>query len=284
MTCVWIVGAGYVGEQLARDLARAGHEAWALRRSTAVDCPGVSHAQVDVLDPSSLSRIPSTPTHVVFSLAAKMPGPGEADAYVDGLRNLLAELTRRQADVARVVLTSSTGVYGQSDGQWVDEASPTDTSSPRSERLVRAETQLAASPFSSVSVRFSGIYGPTRTSMIAKLRMGEARLPRTVRWTNRIHRDDCAGAVAHALWMPAPAPMYVATDEEPVPLGEVITWLAEKLGVPTPPLEDLPDETKPPYRGDGNKRCQGALLRASGYGFRYPTFREGYGALIDAGA
>jgi len=272
-----------VGETLARNLARDGHETWALRRSTAADCPGVSHAQVDVLSPTSLARIPSTPTHVVFSLAAKMPGPGEGDAYVDGLGNVLGELARRGAD-ARVVLTSSTGVYGQSDGEWVDESSPTDHVSPRAARLVRAEALLAASPLSTVSLRFSGIYGPTRTSMVTKLRTGEARLPRTVRWTNRIHRDDCAGAVAHALWLPTPAPTYIASDEAPVPLGDVITWLAAKLGVPVPPLEDAPDDTKPPYRGDGNKRCQGALLRASGYGFRYPTFREGYGALIDAGA
>jgi nucleoside-diphosphate-sugar epimerase len=99
------------------------------------------------------------------------------------------------------------------------------------------------------------------------------------RYTNRIHRDDAAGALAHLLSLPRPAPVYVGVDCEPASEAELHRWLAARVGAPPPGSRDAPEE------GSG-KRCSNRLLLASGYRFRFPTFREGYGALAggDGGA
>jgi hypothetical protein len=116
--------------------------------------------------------------------------------------------------------------------------------------------------------------------MIAKLLAGEARLPSTERWTNRIHQLDAARAIAHVASIGAPGATYVVSDAAPAPLDEVLTWLAAKVGVPTPPVEIETAESVRAYRADGNKRCRSARLVASGFAFEFPSYREGYGALI----
>ncbi|MGH7858881.1 MAG: SDR family oxidoreductase, partial [Candidatus Binatia bacterium] len=95
--------------------------------------------------------------------------------------------------------------------------------------------------------------------------------------TNRIHRDDCAGVLRHLLDLRAPEPLYVAVDDEPASQCEVYRWIAARIGAPAPRAEP----GARPRRN--NKRCRNARLHASGYVFRYPTYREGYGSLIDAG-
>jgi hypothetical protein len=97
-------------------------------------------------------------------------------------------------------------------------------------------------------------------------------------YTNRIHRDDCAGALRHLLGVAAPEPLYVAVDSEPAQDVEVMRWLAGTLGAPPP---------RPARAGElpaarSNKRCRNDRLLSSGYRLRYPTFREGYTALLAA--
>ena len=131
-------------------------------------------------------------------------------------------------------------------------------------------------------VRFGGIYGPGRTRLIDQVRCGAAySLAGRTQYLNLIHRDDCAGVLRHLMLLDAPAPVYCGVDTEPLERGELLGWLADPLGVPHPlavNAEGHPD----PQRG-GNRRVSSARLRASGYTFRYPTAREGYGAMIDAG-
>ena len=119
-------------------------------------------------------------------------------------------------------------------------------------------------------VRFAGIYGPGRTRLIERVRAGD---PCSAAYANRIHRDDCAGVLRHLLRLERPLPLYLAADGEPATQCAVMTWMAERLGLPAPPSADA---------GDGNlgKRCRNARLAASGYEFEYPSFREGYGAII----
>jgi nucleoside-diphosphate-sugar epimerase len=147
--------------------------------------------------------------------------------------------------------------------------------------MLEAERLLASA--AGVALRLGGIYGPGRTRLIDGVRAGRATIrPGPPRWTNRIHRDDAAGALRHligcALAGAALEAVYVGVDDEPADDAVVLRWLSQRLGAPPPPGAD---DAAPPGRS-GNKRCRNARLRATGYAFAYPSFREGYGALIDA--
>jgi nucleoside-diphosphate-sugar epimerase len=146
--------------------------------------------------------------------------------------------------------------------------------------MLEAEQLLPECSFPSTSVRLGGIYGPGRTRLVDGLLRGEARYdPNDRAFTNRIHRDDCAGLLAHILDLPEPEPLYVGVDDEPAPLEAVLRWLAEQLGVPLPPPSPAaPGDAS--RRNRSNKRCSNARLRASGYELAYPTYREGYAELI----
>ncbi len=115
---------------------------------------------------------------------------------------------------------------------------------------------------------------------------GPRSIPAESRFTNRIHRDDAAAAIVHLCTMdPVPAPVYLGVDNEPAELGEVLRFLAAELGLPQPPSGTADAACSggataarrggEPSRG-GNKRCSNALLRSTGFEFRYPSFREGY--------
>jgi nucleoside-diphosphate-sugar epimerase len=155
--------------------------------------------------------------------------------------------------------------------------------------MLEAEAVLAASGFSAVSLRLGGIYGPGRTRLVESVRSGRAALRAGApRFGNRIHRDDAAGALAHlatlALAGRALAPLYLGVDDEPSDEAVVLRWIASQLGVPEPTMRDgeAAPRARDANRPASNKRCSNARLRATGYRFCFPTFREGYAAAIAA--
>ena len=147
-------------------------------------------------------------------------------------QNLLTVLRQTGQRPRRLLFTSSTSVYGQQEGEWVDENSPAEADG-FSGRCIRAgEELLWDSPWPSVAVRFGGIYGPGRTRLIDSVREGTATRPAGPPvYTNRIHRDDCARALQHLLELPEAERLYVAVDDDPAPLDEVLGWLARQLGI-----------------------------------------------------
>jgi nucleoside-diphosphate-sugar epimerase len=175
-------------------------------------------------------------------------------------------------------------VYAQDDGSWVDEGSPAEPAEGTGRRILEGERLVASAPFTGVTLRLAGIYGPGRTRLLEQVRSGEARIPRDEpRYTNRIHRDDCAGAIVHLLALATPDALYLGVDREPAPIADVQRWLAAELGVPAPPAEADPEnvqDSPSARRNRSNKRCKNDRLIASGYVFRYPTFREGYRAIL----
>jgi nucleoside-diphosphate-sugar epimerase len=181
-----------------------------------------------------------------------------------------------------MIFVSSTGVYGQSAGEWVDEDSATEPGSFTGRIVLEAERRVLDGPFPGTAVRFGGIYGPGRTRLLERVRAGAAQVPagRPV-YTNRIHRDDCAGALTHLLARDRAGrplePVYLGVDHEPAELGEVFRFLAEILGAAPPKVAADADTGR---RGS-NKRCRNDRLLATGYRFLYPTYREGYRALVE---
>ncbi len=244
---------------------------WGVRRRVDALAEGVQPWRIDLTDAGSFDAPPAAFDVLFYTASADRRDEDAYRAvYVDGLRHLLDTLRRAGSPLERVFFTSSTAVYGQSRGEWVDETSPTEPLRFNGRILLDAEAVVADAPETGVSVRLSGIYGPGRTRLVRKVYEREATA--TESWTNRIHVEDCAGVLHHLMRVPRVEGLYLGTDDEPAKTAEVVAWLAKKLGVPEPP------------RGATerfNKRCRNARIRETGYRFEYPTFREGYGPIVE---
>jgi len=273
-----IVGCGYVGAALANVLAARGDQVWGLRRTPAPSCEGIQYVVADVSRPDTL-RWPDGLDRLVYAVSADASTEvAYRAAYVTGLGHVLDTL-KQQRQTPRVTFVSSTGVYHQDDGSWLNEESPTQPRGFSGQLLLEGESLLRASGLPATVVRLSGIYGPGRERLIDTVRHGSARRVRDSKAVlNHIHRDDCAGAIAHVLSLPAPAQLYLATDNEPAYKNELLGWIAQQLGVGAPPEVDAEPSTAI-HRG-GHRFYSNQRLRDSGYVFQYPTYREGYGSLI----
>lgn len=275
---VLIAGCGDVGSELGRRLAEAGHEVWGLRRrADALGAP-LHPLAADLADPATLHDLPAA-DYVAYTAAAdRHDAAAYRRAYVDGLRCLLAALAEQGIDPRRLFFVSSTGVYGQSRGEWIDETSPARPRSFTGRILLEGERLARESRVPATVVRLAGIYGPGRTRLVDEVRSGRARLAGTLSYTNRIHRDDCAGLLAHLIGMDAagraPGELLIGVDDEPAERDQVLSWLAERLGVPRPPVEPGSG------RQGANKRCRNEALKSTGYRLRFPTFRDGYSTLL----
>ncbi|TVS13474.1 MAG: SDR family oxidoreductase [Wenzhouxiangella sp.] len=262
-----IAGCGDLGQRLARRLDDSLWTTHGLRRNPGQLENPVRAIGGDLLDPASLEVVAGQWDAIIYQATPGQRSPEDyRRSYVDGLVNLL-----QQASADRLIFVSSSAVYGQDQGQWVDETSPTEPDSFAGQILLEAEA--AARRHNGIVVRFSGIYGPGRDYLIRSLSSGQARCrPDPPQWTNRIHAEDCAGVLSHVLELEAPEPVYCASDPNPTPRCEVLQWLADQLGVPGPG-SDRQD------RGQG-KRVSSRRLTDSGFKFQYPDYQTGYGELL----
>lgn len=276
MANILIAGCGYVGCALAERLSAVGHEVWGLRRDPAELPACVKAIGADLTRRDGLAATLPDTVDTVFFLAAADRTSEEAyrAIYVDGLANLIAAIDSLGLSPQRMFVTTSTAVYGQHQGEWIDEASPTRPARFTGKRLLESEAVAAQAPFASTVVRFGGIYGPGRTRIIERVSSGAARLYRERHYTNRIHRDDCAAVLHHLMDLDEPKDLYLGVDCDPADLSDVVAWIADKIGTARPEQVETPREIA------GSKRCRNARLLASGYRFRYPSFREGYQSII----
>lgn len=273
---ILLAGCGDVGERVAACLRARGDEVCALRRNPPTrGVPGIQWLRGDLTDPATLADLPSGLTGLVY-----LPAPDARDKasyraiYVDGLRHLLDALDCSK--LRRTVFVSSSAVYGEHDGDVVDENTPADPQGFNGAVLREAEQVLADSVPGAVVLRLAGLYGPGRLQLIERLRAGQLRVPREVpHWANRIHADDAASAIAHLLQLATPLPLYLGVDDTPLPLDELYDFLAALIDAPPP------EEGAAPV-GVGSKRLSNARLRASGWAPQWPDSREGYAALIDS--
>src|SRR5262245_26724205 len=280
MARILIAGCGDVGSALGLLLAADGHEVLGLRRRPERLPAPIHPVAGDLCDAATLAAIPADVELVAYTAAADaFDDDAYRRAYVDGVANLLGALRAAAAPVRRVLFTSSTAVYAQSDGGWVDESSPAEPVGFSGRRVLEGERLVAGSRFPAIILRLAGIYGPGRTRLVDRVRDRLATCSDgPPRWTNRIHRDDCAGAARHLLTLADAGPLWLGVDDEPADECVVLDWLAARLGVPPP--HRVPSDPAASRRPQSNKRCSNRALVASGYALRYPTFREGYAALL----
>jgi nucleoside-diphosphate-sugar epimerase len=283
-----IVGCGYVGLPLGRELIRQGHEVFGLRRSAAGDhelkAAGITPLHADVTQPASLASLPRAFDWVVNCVASRGGSAEEyRQLYLQGTRNLVHWFS--SAPPKKFVYTSSTSVYGQNDGSTVKETSPTEPIAETAKVLVETERVLIEvaqrKKLAAVVLRVAGIYGPDRGYLLKQYLKNEARIEgKGERILNMIHRDDLIGVIITALKSSRPGEIYHAVDDEPVSQLNFFEWLAGTLGKWLPPSapEDTDANCK---RGVTNKRVSNRKLKMElGYQFKYPNFRKGYTAEI----
>ncbi|MEI7036089.1 NAD-dependent epimerase/dehydratase family protein [Fulvimonas yonginensis] len=275
---VLLAGCGDVGLRAARRLRAQGHTVFALRRRPPADArEGIAWLAGDLAEPASLAGLPEGIRRLVY-----LPAPDARDhatyraVFLHGLRGLLMRLDTTA--LRRVLLVSSSAVYGEHGEDWVDEDTPPDPPGFNGAVLLEAERWLAAQPWPSTVLRLAGLYGPGRLQLLDRLRLGTAAVPRERRhWANRIHVDDAAAAIAHLLLLPDAQGLYLGVDDTPLPLDVLYDHLARLAGAPVPPAGPAP-------AGVGSKRLSNARLRASGFTPRWPDALAGYAAVLAGGS
>lgn len=286
---VAILGCGYIGLELGRQLTARGHEAWGIRRSAegreAIEEAGFEAIRADLTDSEDLARVPDADA-LVFAASSGGRGADEArEIYVDGLRTVIEHFSAREEPPERLVYTSSTGVYGDHGGDWVDEETPVEPTTEKTRVLREAEEVALDSAIVGTVVRFAGLYGPDRYRLERYLEG-----PVTEGYLNMLHRDDAVGVIRYLLEADlARGEVVLAVDDEPVEKWAFADWLAEQCGLDDPPKETKDECLSDPdlseaacRRLETSKRCSNEKLRKLGYEFSYPTYREGYREAVKA--
>ena len=275
-------GLGYVAGRLARGLAADGWRVAGTRRSLSEAAPEPNieahvHDGTGALAPGLLAGA----TH----LLSAVPPDGEGDPI---LRHLDPESL---PDLVWCGYLSTTGVYGDRGGGWVDEEAPAAPSTERGARRAAAEagwrTFAEAVGVPLDIFRIAAIYGPGRNPFEA-LRAGTAkRIDKPGQVFSRIHVDDLVAVIEAAMAAPSPGRIYNVADDAPTPPGEVVAHAAELLGMPAPPRVAFEDADLSPmarsFYAESKRVSNRRIKRDLGVRLRYPTYREGLAALLRSG-
>lgn len=254
-----VAGAGDVGSRLAALRLALGEDVIGIRRRDAAGPAGLRPLRADLASGVGLSKLPRQAEALVFCAAPdQRDEPAYRALYLDGLRRLLDA-----CQAPRVLFVSSTAVYAEDAGEWVDEDTPARPPKFNGQVLWQSEQALSPHP-GGIVLRPSGLYGPGRDAMRRKARGDEAGARR---WTNRIHVGDAAGALSRLLDLPAPQRLYLGTDDLPALESEVLAWLRAQDDLPGLPAPGGPEQ---------GRRISNARLRATGWTTRFPDYRAGY--------
>ncbi len=279
-----IIGHGYLALRIAREILEVDPSAEVVgatrtdRRHREMIAEGVRPILLDVVEEGNFEGI-ELPSRVVYCVGfGRASGQTPRSVTVDGVVNLVHKLMG-ESWTGRLVHVSSTGVYGQTDGSWVDEGSPAEPISESGRmsldaelfvRMMRMQPQPAPDRQSqALTIRLSGLYGPGRIIGLDGITRGDPIRGEPERWLNLIHVDDAARAVVAALSAVDPKGLYLACDDRPVKRREYYEALARRLGAPAPRFE--------PHAGvEPDKRVRNTLMREDlGVIPEYPDFLAG---------
>lgn len=285
MTNLLCFGMGYSAQALARRPEFAGWNVLGTARTR----EGVDRLKADgvrvcrfedaLSDPSVLTR----PLHILLSAPPSQHGDPVLMAFADQLATLAP-------NIVWIGYLSTTGVYGDHQGGWVDEETPLSPRSDRARRRAEAEAAwLAWGATHHVPVqvfRLAGIYGPGR-NQLESLKAGTARrIDKPGQVFSRIHVDDIAATLAASMASPNAGRIYNVCDDEPSAPEAVVAFAAQLLGMDPPPLEKYAQvrDTLSPMAAsfyDESKRVRNTRIRDElGVKLQYPTYREGLKALL----
>lgn len=278
---VLIVGCGDVGTRLASLLIQKGHTVVGLRRKPPKNTQGkIPYFSADITSVESLATLDTDFDQVFYAIAPdRRDETHYRDIYETGLSHLFKHFSNN-THKPHWIFVSSAAVYGVTNGAWVDESTPVQPRNPIASLLLEAEKRVLAQDPNHIIVRFSGIYGEGRERLLRIAHNGTPVQSDPPYYSNGIHQSDCAGVLAFLLEKrlsgTALDSCYLASDDAPTPIMEVVSWLAQKLS-------EGHAVAKPKDVNDGrNKRCDNGRLKSLGYQFKYPSYREGYLPLLAA--
>ena len=289
-----VIGCGYLGKRVAAHWSSQGDEVWVTTRS-AIRAQELSDAGYrpivcDVTDPSSLKQLPDVDTLLFAVGFDRDSGQTIEEVYVEGLGHLLAAEPRAK----RFLYISSTGVYGQAQGELVDESSVCEPTRPGGRACLAAERLLQESAVarSAIVLRLAGIYGPGRVPNLQALQSGREIVAAAESHLNLIHVDDAVRAVvASAVSGDAPT-TYVVSDNRPVLRREYYREVARLYSLDPASICFVDNVSQqggsaqaPRGRKGGSKRvCSAKIMRELDLRWAYPSYREGLAAvLLEAG-
>jgi nucleoside-diphosphate-sugar epimerase len=284
-----IIGCGYLGRRLGALLLKDGGSVFGTVRSSGraeeLDRLGIEPVIADVLQPDSLRGLPSADRVFYCVGFDRSAGAAMRAVYVDGLQNVLDHLP---LSTKRIVYASSTGVYGQTSGEWVDEDSLADPQHESGRVCLEAEERVRAWAESHcitpVVLRFAGLYGPGRIVRRTTLERGEPIPGDPDKFLNLVHIDDAAQASVAALDADAPEPVYVVADDRPVTRREYYSVAAEALGSPEPRFAPASIGSPESTRDATNKRVANHRMRRGlGVALRYPDVTTGLPSALEVG-
>ncbi len=270
MPRVIIAGCGFVGLAMARVFHGAGWDVLGLTHSpesaAALKGEAFSVAACDISDANAVRAIAEKHGAPDVVIHCASSGRGGADeyrrVYLDGARNLLDAFAPR-----RIIFTSSTSVYAQTDGSVVTEECAAEP--PRETGRILRDTEELVLASGGIVTRLAGIYGPGRSVLLRKFFSGEAVIEGDGRRVvNQVHRDDIASALRVLIEKGATG-IFNVSDDAPMPQREIYAWLAERFARPLPSSGPIDPNRK---RGWTSKRVSNAKLRALGWAPRFPSF------------
>lgn len=279
-----VVGCGYLGRRVALAHVGRGEAVFGTTRSaegaSALEAIGVRPVVGDVLDASL--ALPAVDRVLYCVGYDRDAGPSKRSVYVDGLRNVLGRLPEA---VSRLVYIGSTSVYGNGDGGWVDEETPAAPITEAGRICLDAEHALAdwagRSGVSTVVVRCSGLYGPGRIIRRTLIERGEPIPGDPERTLSLIHIDDAADAAAVVLDAPRPGPLYLVSDDRPIPRREYYRVVAAFLNAPSPSyIPPTPGSPEAARDAVDRRICNRRIKEELGLTLRYPDVTTGVPAAL----
>lgn len=274
-----VIGCGDIGGRIPQFLD-AFWSITGLNRSARGSSDRVHYFSADYQKPATLIQSwPDLCDELVLTLTpSSYTDEGYQSGYVEGCKAILEAIDSVPAPAKpqRIVFLSSTSVYGQNDGSWIDEKSPTNPTHFNGQRLLEAEETLLQAGIPVLNLRCSGLYGPNRYRLLNQLWQGKSSRLSPHHYTNRVHVDDCAAIIAHQLNADSRSNVdyLIASDDEPVLYRDVERFLLEEMG------KQSSTPSTPTSQTISGKRCSNAKLTSLGIKLRYPNYRRGYSSLI----
>lgn len=279
-----VVGCGYVGTKLGEALIAKGHEVWALRRDEAalvkLSASGFKTIHADIKRSSTFGNFEFF-DYVIFAQAPSQGSDNYRDTYYLGAKNILKILENQKPK--KIIFISSTSVYSTKDGSWVDESTnpmkesyESAESEANAKCLLDTERLVLSQDAPAIVLRLGGIYGPGR-NRLRLIKEGKMRPSFDESYTNRIHVEDIVSAILCLFEKGKPGEIYLGVDNYPSTQKEFYSWICEKLKI-RPDKNQAASETR---RHGSNKRCSNEKIKELGLYFKYPSFKEGYLAILD---
>lgn len=276
-----IIGCGDLGNCLGRKMCELNWRVYGIRRDIAQINPAIHGIAIDLYQKEYPTNWPTaTFDYIVFCVAPSVSERSQYyELYYQGLQNVLQWLEHAQQRPKKLFIISSTAVYAQNAGEWVDENSPTEPQSMQGKTMLAMEQLAKQSTQDTTIIRLAGIYGPSRYYLIKQALAGVKYPESPLLYANRIHIEDAASLIqsiinfhqkGHAL-----SACYIGVDDAPAPIQETLDWFKTELQTPT-------IATDFSERNTGSKRLSNRLAKTTGWTPTYKSYQEGYKDILIA--